>query len=439
MPKMMERLIESLPRYSHNYYYSIVRMHNLDSLSKRRWKFMFGFSNKPTSKCLEEDYDKHTKQLKEITNKKNNVLENYNKLIKELSHLHFRGIAPCCNNANKKRDTNYFNLANNILNTDYIFSLSADEMLKDLNNLHMSIFHQSDFMLGSRESTNSTAGSVGESETTSNEIDREQSSRRSMELRNVDNLDENKFIKEAQPFGNPFKLIIRPKNQSIQLSEMEDESFITSVTEKKKANKLAGFANIYKNEMSKKIKDYAKYHRSSIESTGSEIEQKIQLLQKKHLADNCLYSKSKNIRKDIIGKVQDLQNISNSSISLLEKEDIYQNKQDGNTNISRNTVDNSVILVDEREFTGVVSKTLNTLKKEKFKGNYFEATIALFDDLMNIIQEANSIVDNHQLVIFWASNYDALSSKYKEVCGVDLIKKKVMEVTKDHFNVEIFV
>ena len=80
-----------------------------------------------------------------------------------------------------------------------------------------------------------------------------------------------------------------------------------------------------------------------------------------------------------------------------------------------------------------------TIKKEKFKGNYFEATIALFDDLMSIIQEANSIVDNHQLVIFWSSNYDALSSKYKEVCGVDLIKKKVMEVTKDHFNVEIFV
>jgi hypothetical protein len=51
MPKMMERLIESLPRYSHNYYYSIVKMNNLEQLSKRRWKFMFGFSNKPTSKC----------------------------------------------------------------------------------------------------------------------------------------------------------------------------------------------------------------------------------------------------------------------------------------------------------------------------------------------------------------------------------------------------
>lgn len=32
MPKMIERVIESLPRYTHNYYYSIARMNSLDNL-----------------------------------------------------------------------------------------------------------------------------------------------------------------------------------------------------------------------------------------------------------------------------------------------------------------------------------------------------------------------------------------------------------------------
>lgn len=436
MPKMMERLIESLPRYSHNYYYSIVRMHNLDSLSKRRWKFMFGFSNKPTSKCLEDDYDKHAKLIKEITNKKNNVLDNYNKLMKDFSHLHFKGLAPCCNSLNKKRDQNYFNIAKNILNTDYIFNLSADEMLKDLNNLHMSIFHQSDFMLGSKE-LNSTAGSVGESDSTNCENDREQNVRKSMEFRNVDNLDENKFIKEPQPFGNPFKLVIRPKNQSIQMAEMEDEAFITSVTEKKKANKLAGFANIYKSEMSKKIKGYAEYYRSSLENEGSTVENKIETIRKKHVSENGLFIKSKNIRKEIIGKIQDLQN--NTSVSLLEKEDNYQSKNRENiTNNSRHTTDKSIIIVDDKDHEGVVSKSLNIINKEKFDGNYFEATVALFDDIMHTIQEGNSIVKNQRLKIYFVSNYEILVNKYKEVCGVDLIKQKVSDITKDYFNIEIF-
>jgi len=46
LPRMIEKVIESLPRYSHNFYVSILRMNNVTSLLKRRWKFMFGFSVK---------------------------------------------------------------------------------------------------------------------------------------------------------------------------------------------------------------------------------------------------------------------------------------------------------------------------------------------------------------------------------------------------------
>lgn len=40
----LEKIIESLPRYSHNYYFSILKMYNVVPLLKKRFKFMFGFS-----------------------------------------------------------------------------------------------------------------------------------------------------------------------------------------------------------------------------------------------------------------------------------------------------------------------------------------------------------------------------------------------------------
>lgn len=50
LPVMIERVIESLPRYSHPYYMAVLRMNNVSSLLKRRWKFMFGFSVKKIKK-----------------------------------------------------------------------------------------------------------------------------------------------------------------------------------------------------------------------------------------------------------------------------------------------------------------------------------------------------------------------------------------------------
>lgn len=92
---------------------------------------MFGFSNKSTSKSLEDDYDKHNKIIKEVINKKNQILELFNKGLGDIRAKHMKGQAPCCNNIKKKES---INIANSILNADYIFNLSTDEMVKDLNN-----------------------------------------------------------------------------------------------------------------------------------------------------------------------------------------------------------------------------------------------------------------------------------------------------------------
>lgn len=79
-PKL-EKIIESLPRYSHNYYFSILKMYNVTPLLKKRFKFMFGFSvschnkNKGASRSLEEDYEKHCRRIKEITVRKASILE----------------------------------------------------------------------------------------------------------------------------------------------------------------------------------------------------------------------------------------------------------------------------------------------------------------------------------------------------------------------------
>jgi len=95
-----------------------------------------------------------------------------------------------------------------------------------------------------------------------------------------------KYIKEPQPFGNPFKLIIRPKNQSFQMDEVEDEAFNTKVLEKKKASRLASFANIYKQRMNKQIRAYIKYYKENKDM--KKIDLKILNLRKKHEEEKIL-------------------------------------------------------------------------------------------------------------------------------------------------------
>ena len=61
-----------------------------------------------------------------------------------------------------------------------------------------------------------------------------------------------KYTKSSIPFGNPFKITIRPSN-NLEFNESdlvsEDDAFNTKVLEKKKASRLASFAAVYKSKV----------------------------------------------------------------------------------------------------------------------------------------------------------------------------------------------
>lgn len=427
MPKMMERLIESLPRYSHNYYYSIVKMNNLEQLSKRRWKFMFGFSNKPTSKCLEEDYDRHNKIIKDVVSKKNAIYDNYNKLVSDIRAKHFKGQSLCCNSS-KKKET--INLANSILNADYIFGLSSDEMVKDLNNLHTSIFHQSDFTLCGSQNLG-----AGEEDGTVGADEKEGGNKKSNEFRNPDFVDENRYIKESTPFGNPFKLIIRPKNQSIQMVEMEDEAFITSVSEKKKASKLATFANIYKSEMSKKMKDYVSYYKRV--TTDHTIDAKIEALKLKQDQSNLKKIESQKISFLTNGQGGSTMQIEASGAQTTPDARKPSFSEENYSKFDDGTYEPSDQKIKYNFSVSSTAKKNRLNRAEKFLGGFMEANVALFDDLFEIIEGAYNMFEPLQIKRYWLAYYEVLLNKYKDICGGELVKEKVDQISKEYFNIDL--
>ena len=129
-----------------------------------------------------------------------------------------------------------------------------------------------------------------------------------------------KYIKEPQPFGNPFKLIIRPKNQSFQMDEVEDEAFNTKVLEKKKASRLASFANIYKQRMNKQIRAYIKYYRENRDM--KKIDLKILNLRKKHEEEKILKTRrEKEMRESRKNKQWISNTMDEEEVSMLGRRD----------------------------------------------------------------------------------------------------------------------
>jgi hypothetical protein len=246
-------------------------------------------------------------------------------------------------------------------------------MVKDLNNLHTSIFHQSDFTLCGSQNLG-----AGDEDGTGGGEEKEGGNKKSNEFRNPDFVDENRYIKESTPFGNPFKLIIRPKNQSIQMVEMEDEAFITSVSEKKKASKLATFANIYKSEMSKKMKDYVSYYKRV--TTDQTIDAKIEALQLKQAQSDLkkLESQKKSFLTPNQGSAtMQIEHFPTQADLSPPKQDFSSNNF-SNLPTSPSSHSNPQIAYN---FPPNPLKTKPRLNRaEKFLGGFMEANVALFDD-----------------------------------------------------------
>ena len=94
-----------------------------------------------------------------------------------------------------------------------------------------------------------------------------------------------KYTKSSIPFGNPFKITIRPSN-NFEFNDAdlvsEDDAFNTKVLEKKKASRLASFAAVYKSKVKKQISSYIKYHNESKADNMKKIDNYLQMLVKKH-------------------------------------------------------------------------------------------------------------------------------------------------------------
>lgn len=129
---------------------------------------------------------------------------------------------------------------------EYIYGLEVEDLSKQLDYLHENLFKASSVNL----SGNAPKDSKMKEETRETKY----SKKKKYEFRNPELGDDVKYIKEPQPFGNPFKLIIRPKNQSIKMNEIEDEAFNTAISDKKKPSKLESYASIYKQKMKKGVK-----------------------------------------------------------------------------------------------------------------------------------------------------------------------------------------
>ena len=528
-------MIESLPRYSHNYYISILRMSNVTSLLKRRWKFMFGFSNKSSNKNIEDDYDKHNRRVRDLVSRKTQILDEYNKIMAEKKinapKLTLRSSIASSMSARRSKERSSIDFQLENLKTEKIFNLSVDEIKNQLNELHDSLFKcpQINFNVnGSPEGREGSSSSLSENSmisgisgmfaasglstpdgkrststaaTSSMTIEtpetpsylqepyspsKEKSSKlqnfrsnllpillcrpknalitflggqassrsgkdctRDLTFRNpeIPSSTYQKYIKEPEPYGNPFKLIIRPKNQSIQMNEIEDEAFNTKVIEKKKASRLASFANIYKQRVNKQIKEYIKYYRENRDM--KKLNSKLLGLQNKHEEEKLLKKRREEELKEQQKRRESSgwSNVPGEEGTLLGRRafDQIEGLQDlGKINLpfllhkNYSFFDFFLNFLDSDFGIRSILK-LDKVNPENDPYRYGACTL-LFDDLFNIYDEITKKM-NTEIGDEWKemvrSKLRVLSVKYEECFERGYLNKKFSSFARTYFNMEI--
>ena len=181
-----------------------------------------------------------------------------------------------------------FSLDKSILDPSRLFTLSTSEIERELHKIHSGIL-SSNYLLGTAPSGgvgSSTADYAEQPEGTPSQVIvlNSMSNTSPYEWRQAEYVEETKYIKEPLAYRNPFKLMIRPRNQVLQLNEIEDEAYLTNDEKKKKSTKLASYAIVYKQQVSSMVKKYGQWYRDS-KQNGSEIEDKMKTWIKKHAED----------------------------------------------------------------------------------------------------------------------------------------------------------
>ena len=185
------------------------------------------------------------------------------------------------------------------LKSNNLFRMSLDDIRREVDKIHSDLLSSSYFRQLGYETASDNGISTSESSSeTSSTISgfTTMSSTVRFDFRRPNYQEETKYIKEAQPFGNPFKMIIRPKNQNIQMSEIEDEAFMTNLEKKKKSNRLASYANLYKQQLTNQLKKYGEWFRQH--RTTEQLDEKIaQMIEKRPEELKMLKKREEEIKK----------------------------------------------------------------------------------------------------------------------------------------------
>lgn len=181
-----------------------------------------------------------------------------------------------------------FSLDKSVLDPSRLFTMNTTDIERELNKIHSGIL-SSNFLLGSLPGVAVAAGAADTTE--AQELPASQvivlnsmSNTSPYEWREAAFTEETKYIKEPLAYRNPFKLMIRPRNQVLQLNEIEDEAYLTNDEKKKKSTKLASYAIVYKQQVGNMLRKYGQWFRETRQNNAS-LDQKMQEWIRKHAED----------------------------------------------------------------------------------------------------------------------------------------------------------
>lgn len=287
------------------------------------------------------------------------------------------------------------------LKTENMFKMTFDDVNREVSKIHNDLFSSSYFkQLGFDTIHDETEHSTNITVITS------MSNTSNFDFRKPDIEEETKYIKEPQPYGNPFRLIIRPKNQNIQMSEIEDEAFMTSV-EKKKANRLASYANLYKQQLTNQLKKYGEWFRANQDPTALNL--KIKELQKKREDDRAqLIKREEEIKKKF------------------DKEKKFLDKRDPEEMDSIDSMEDQI-----HDSIAVVKQERVILKNDPFS---FRASQLLFDDLHDLLCRLKyGAQTGEDIRTTLKSQLMSLSAKYQDQFDSHFLNQKCEEFASSYF------
>ena len=257
-----------------------------------------------------------------------------------------------------------------------------------------------------------------------------------------------KYTKSSIPFGNPFKITIRPSN-NLEFNESdlvsEDDAFNTKVLEKKKASRLASFAAVYKSKVKRQISAYVQYYKDSKADQMRKIDAYLANLVSKH-------------NEELQRKLRREKESMNLKTDIKMDEDVGQ-KRTRPENSAFELSDFGIGLEELEEYRDTFEEEFS--EKETAKKDYsspsqtnsllktvpfetdpeeqgFDAAESLFEDMFNLKEYFSRKIEA-TFDSDWQAELNQsmrmLRSKYREIYDPDHINKLIEKFVRDHFEI----